>query len=256
MRSAVGAVVFGLGVSLVLAGCADARPVVRLAATPALAEAPELQRLVVDFERQAGVRIERMPVGSALALSLAARGDVDAVLVDSGTDGQAFLTRGYGGEALALFSQSYVLVGPKSDPAAVRGQTPVEALRRIAAGGHPFVGQALRSGADRLEYDLWVQTGISPQGPWYRALAGDSRQALRLAGTIPAYVLCEAAVAAEAAAPLATLVRDPALIRAATFVAVTEPGRRFRQALVGSAGLRPSGRPDGMLNRSFGASEL
>jgi tungstate transport system substrate-binding protein len=62
----------------------------------------------------------------------------------------------------------FLLIGPASDPAKVRGDRSVTtALRKVAEAGTRFVSRGDRSGTHTLELALWKAAGVTPAAPWY-----------------------------------------------------------------------------------------
>ncbi|WP_038055117.1 substrate-binding domain-containing protein [Thermus amyloliquefaciens] len=166
----------------------------RLATTTSVYDAGLLDRLLPAFERAAGVRVEVLAVGTGQALRLAERKDVDAVLVHAPElEGEA-LKRGVLAEPFCLAQNSYLLVGPKGDPARVReARDALEALRRIARAQAPFVSRGDRSGTHLQELSLWAKAGLVPKGGWYLESGAGMGQTLVLAAEKGAYTLSDLA---------------------------------------------------------------
>jgi tungstate transport system substrate-binding protein len=84
----------------------------------------------------------------------------------------------------------FVLVGPPSDPASVRGSTSIaEAFRAIAEGRSPFVSRGDDSGTHRKELEVWRVAGVEPAGDWYVKAGAGMGQVLRMADQERAYTL-------------------------------------------------------------------
>jgi len=81
---------------------------------------------------------------------------------------EKFVADGYGTERIDLMYNDFVLVGPSSDPAKIRGmKTAAEALKAIAARQATFVSRGDKSGTHVAEMVLWEGAGIKPAAPWY-----------------------------------------------------------------------------------------
>jgi tungstate transport system substrate-binding protein len=87
-----------------------------------------------------------------------------------------------------------VLIGPKSDPAGVKGKDIATALKAIEAKGAPFVTRGDRSGTHAAELALWIVAGIdiaAAKGAWYREAGQGMGAALDTARAANAYVLSD-----------------------------------------------------------------
>ena len=133
-----------------------------LASTTSTLDSGLLDVLVPAFEQEYDqVRVRVIAVGSGEALALGRRGDADVLLVHSPADEDAFMEDGSGERRIHVMTNDYIIAGPPSDPAGVRGLTDVaEALRRIAAAGAPFVSRGDGSGTHRREQQLWRESGV------------------------------------------------------------------------------------------------
>ena len=151
--------------------------------------------LLPIYERQTGVKVHVVAVGTGQALDLARRGDADVVFVHARPAEEAFLAEGEGVKRYPVMYNDFVLIGPKSDPAKVGGgQDIVVALRKIEAAGAPFVSRGDRSGTHMAELALWKTAGIDidkAKGPWYRDTGQGMGPALNTAAAMNAYILAD-----------------------------------------------------------------
>ncbi|WP_185747534.1 substrate-binding domain-containing protein [Thermus tengchongensis] len=180
---------------LFLAACLSGQALgLRLATTTSVYDSGLLDRVLPAFERATGVRVEVLAVGTGQALRLAERKDVDAVLVHAPElEGEA-LRRGVLAQPFCLAQNSFLLVGPKGDPARVREAGGIlEALRRIARAQVPFVSRGDRSGTHLKELALWRAAGLTPRGGWYLESGAGMGQTLVLAAEKGAYTLSDLA---------------------------------------------------------------
>jgi tungstate transport system substrate-binding protein len=194
MRSAFGAVVRWLGIALALSGCAPPPPV-RLATAMSLVGPGAMTDVLNRFSTRTGNAVEILSVGSAAALQLLDRGDVDAAIVESPTDAQASVVGHPKRQRIPLWRLRLVLLGPAGDPAHVRGKGLTAGLAAIAASRQPFVSIGDRSGLHRREQELWVGAGSPPKGLWYQEAGIGLRGALHLATQRHAYIICDQASA-------------------------------------------------------------
>ncbi|GLV49083.1 ABC transporter substrate-binding protein [Thermus sp. LT1-2-5] len=166
----------------------------RLATTTSVYDSGLLDQLLPPFQKATGIRGEVLAVGTGQALTLAARGDVDAVLVHAPDLEAEAVRQGHLAEGFCLAQNRYLLVGPPKDPARVR-ETPtlLEALRRIAKTQAPFVSRGDRSGTHLKELALWKEAGVTPAPPWYLESGAGMGQTLVLAAEKGAYTLSDLA---------------------------------------------------------------
>ena len=112
-------------------------------------------------------------VGKGQALAIGARGDADALLVHDRVGEDKFVADGSGIDRRDVMYNDFVIVGPGSDPAHIRGLKDArEALRRIAQTAAPFASRGDDSGTNRVELRLWKSAGVQPDphSGWYRDL--------------------------------------------------------------------------------------
>jgi tungstate transport system substrate-binding protein len=145
-----------------------ARPELILATTTSTQDSGLLDVLIPDFEARTGYQVKPVAVGSGQALKMGEDGNTDVLLVHSPAAEQAFMAKDAGVDRRLIMHNDFVIVGPPGDPAHIKGQTALPAMKAIAAAGAPFVSRGDASGTNALELSLWKQAGIDPKGkPWY-----------------------------------------------------------------------------------------
>lgn len=161
-----------IGFALLLAGPAAAQApastTVVLSTTTSTQDSGLLDVLVPMFERATGYTLKTISVGTGQALALAARGEADVTLAHAPALEKQYVSEGkMHGRRLVMYND-LVLLGPRDDPARVKGEkSAVAALRTIAASGARFVSRGDKSGTHALELALWKQAGVTPGAPWY-----------------------------------------------------------------------------------------
>jgi tungstate transport system substrate-binding protein len=121
-----------------------------------------------QFEKETGIRVRHVGAGTGAALKIAEQGNVDLVMAHAKSLEEKFIADGYGTERIPLMYNDFVILGPASDPAGIKGmKTGAEALKAIAAKQALFVTRGDKSGTHVAEMENWARAGIKPAGPWY-----------------------------------------------------------------------------------------
>ena len=150
--------------------------------------------LLPIFKAKTGIEVKVIAQGTGQALDTARRGDADVVFVHAKSQEEKFLAQGFGVKRFDVMYNDFVLVGPKSDPAGVKGKDIETALKAIQAKGAPFISRGDRSGTHSAELALWKQAGLdiaASKGPWYREIGQGMGAALNTAGAMNGYVLSD-----------------------------------------------------------------
>ena len=146
------------------------------------------------FKAQTNIEVKVIAQGTGQALDTARRGDADVVFVHAKSQEEKFLAEGFGVKRFDVMYNDFVLIGPKSDPAGVKGKDIETALKAIQDKAAPFVSRGDKSGTHSAELALWKQAGIdiaATKGPWYREIGQGMGAALNTAGAMNGYVLSD-----------------------------------------------------------------
>ena len=188
-------VVVALLAALAAASCgATSQPASRtilLATTTSTQDSGLLDVLIPDFEKKTGYQVKTSAVGTGAALAIGARGDADVVLVHAPSLELDFMKQGNGDRRLFVMHNDFIVVGPPSDPAKIKGKPVLDALKALAAGQVTFISRGDNSGTDVLEKSLWRQAGITPAKPWYVEAATGMGQTLQIASEKNAYTITD-----------------------------------------------------------------
>jgi tungstate transport system substrate-binding protein len=151
--------------------------------------------LLPIFTAKTGIEVKVIAQGTGQALDTARRGDADVVFVHAKAAEEKFLAEGFGVKRYPVMYNDFVLIGPKSDPAHIKGAKDiVAALKTIKEKAAPFVSRGDRSGTHIAELNLWKSAGIdiaADKGPWYRDIGQGMGAALNTASAMNAYVLSD-----------------------------------------------------------------
>lgn len=178
-------------------GSASDERFILVASTTSTADSGLYTYLLPIFTEKTGIEARVVARGTGEAIELAKRGDADVLLVHNKPSEEQFVAEGYGVERKDLMYNDFVLIGPKADPAGIRGgRDAVAALTAIARAEAPFASRGDDSGTHKAEMKLWSATGIDvarASGTWYRALGSGMGATLNTAAGMGAYVLSDRA---------------------------------------------------------------
>lgn len=180
---------------LALTGRGAVAEVIILQSTTSTQNSGLLEDILPRFTQSSGHAVHVVAVGTGQAIKNARNGDGDVLLVHSRADEEKFVAEGWGVERLDLMYNDFVIIGPDSDPAGIRGgKDAVEALRKIAQEQLPFISRGDDSGTHKAEMRLWAKGGIdvvSSSGTWYREAGAGMGATLNIAAETGAYVLSD-----------------------------------------------------------------
>ncbi|GBD43309.1 Tungstate-binding protein TupA [bacterium HR40] len=193
-----------------------------------------LEHILPLFTAQTGIQVRVVAVGTGQALYHARNGDGDAVLVHDPEAERAFVREGFGVLRCEVARNDFVLVGPRNDPAGIRGlDDVVDAFRRIAHSRALFVSRGDDSGTHRREQALWRQAGIElgvADTSWYRQVGSGMTATLTIAANLSAYTLTDRAsfLAFSHRRELEELVRGDPRLENLYAIALVNPERHPR----------------------------
>jgi len=151
--------------------------------------------LLPIYEKQTGVKVRVVALGTGQALDVARRGDADVVFVHARAAEENFLAEGHGVKRYPVMYNDFILIGPKSDPAKVGGGKDIlAALKKVQVAQAPFVSRGDRSGTHMAELELWKAADVDidqAKGPWYRDTGQGMGPALNTAAAMSAYILAD-----------------------------------------------------------------
>ncbi|OAN54053.1 sulfate transporter [Paramagnetospirillum marisnigri] len=168
---------------------------ITLASTTSTEQSGLFGHLLPMFRAETGIWVRVVAVGTGQALKLGERGDADVLLVHDRLGEDKFVAEGFGIDRRDVMYNDYVLIGPKDDPAKVKGVKDVaEAFKRIGAAKAAFASRGDDSGTHRSELRIWKAAGVDVKAAgsgWYRELGSGMGPTLNTAAGMNAYVLAD-----------------------------------------------------------------
>ena len=178
---------------LVLSVPAQARDI-RLSTTTSTENSGLLKVILPVFEKQYGVKVHVISVGTGKALELGKNGDVDVVLVHARAAEDKFVADGHGVNRRDVMVNDFILVGALEDPLGLRGSRDVvAAFRKLGEGQTKFISRGDNSGTDQMEKSYWKEAGVAPKGAWFVSAGLGMGEVLTMAGEMKAYTLSDRA---------------------------------------------------------------
>jgi tungstate transport system substrate-binding protein len=165
-----------------------------MASTTSTEQSGLFGHLLPAFKQATGISVRVVALGTGQALDSARRGDADIVFVHDQAAEEKFVAEGFGVKRLPVMYNDFVLIGPKADPAGVRGADVAAALKKLGAGNTPFVSRGDKSGTHAAELRYWKAAGVDmaaakPAG--YKECGCGMGPALNIASSTNAYVLAD-----------------------------------------------------------------
>jgi tungstate transport system substrate-binding protein len=169
MRKWLVGILFCLTVVFSQSSMAQTGKFILMASTIGPIDAGIVNVLEDQFEKETEIRVRHVGAGTGAALKIAEKGNVDLVMVHAKSLEEKFIRDGFGTERIPLMYNDFVIVGPATDPAGIKGlSAATEALRKISETGAAFISRGDGSGTHVAEMELWAKVGIKPSGAWYK----------------------------------------------------------------------------------------
>jgi tungstate transport system substrate-binding protein len=185
---------FGILMSLTSPPSAQDKSIV-VASTTSTQDSGLFGHILPMFKAKTGIEVKVVAQGTGQALDTGRRGDADVVFVHAKPQEAKFVADGFGVRRFDVMYNDFVLIGPKSDPAKIKGGKDVlAALKAIYDKGAAFVSRGDKSGTHSAELRLWRAAGLDPAATkpaWYREIGQGMGAALNTAGAMGAYVLSD-----------------------------------------------------------------
>jgi len=161
------------GCSTESSGALKPKDRVQVATTTSLYDTGLWGYLEPKFEKKYNVELDVLYAGTGIALEYGMRGDVDVIAVHSKSRELTYVADGYGIERVPFAYNYFLIVGPESDPAGIKGMQPEEAFNKLFdTGAGTFISRGDDSGTHSKEKSIWVAAGyeytdVQGAGSWY-----------------------------------------------------------------------------------------
>jgi tungstate transport system substrate-binding protein len=196
VRTTIASAIAGTLLATTPAAFAQDKSIV-VASTTSTRDSGLFDHILPMFEKKTGIKVKVVAQGTGKALDTGRRGDADVLFVHAKAQEEKFVKDGFGVKRYPVMYNDFVIIGPKSDPAGVKGSKDVTAaLKKIKAKGAPFISRGDHSGTHSAELRLWKAGGVDiakEKGPWYREIGQGMGAALNTASASNAYVLSDRA---------------------------------------------------------------
>jgi tungstate transport system substrate-binding protein len=194
-----------LAAAIVVASCIAAPALAQdksivVASTTSTQDSGLFGHILPLFKAKTGIDVKVVAQGTGQALDTGRRGDADVVFVHAKPAEEKFIAEGAGVKRFPVMYNDFVLIGPNSDPAGIKGGKDIlAALLAIKTKQAPFVSRGDRSGTHQAELALWKQAGVDIEAekqkaalaPWYKDIGQGMGAALNTAAAMNAYVLSD-----------------------------------------------------------------
>ena len=190
-------VLFSITIAVMASSAIAEEKFITLASTTSTQNSGLFDYLLPRFREQTGIDVRVIAAGTGQALRIAEMGDADVILTHDKEAELKFVQQGYGIDRREVMYNDFIIVGPDSDPAGIRGmQDAVQAMASIAQTQAPFISRADDSGTHRQELRLWEEARLDPKtysGKWYKEVGAGMGATLNTAAGIDAYTLSDRA---------------------------------------------------------------
>jgi tungstate transport system substrate-binding protein len=194
-RTVILGALLSAGLGLALGPAAAQEQYITVASTTSTENSGLFGELLPKFQEETGIEVRVVAVGTGQAIELARNGDADVLFVHHKPSEEQFVADGFGVERHEVMYNDFVVVGPASDPAGVKGSKDVvDALGRIAEAKAPFASRGDDSGTHKAELALWQEAGVDvadASGTWYRETGSGMGATLNTAAGMDAYALTD-----------------------------------------------------------------
>ena len=165
-----------------------------MASTTSTEQSGLFAHLLPAFTQSKGIEVRVVALGTGQALDMGRRGDADLLFVHDQAAEEKFVAEGWGLARQPVMTNDFVTIGPKADPAGIRGKAVVEAMTKLAASNAAFISRGDKSGTHAAELRYWKAAGSdnpAAKVAGYQECGCGMGPALNIAASTSAYVLAD-----------------------------------------------------------------
>jgi tungstate transport system substrate-binding protein len=172
---------------------ANAQTRIRCASTTSTQNSGLFDYLLPIFEKQTGIKVDVVAVGTGAAMEIGKRGDADVVMVHARELELKAVNEGHFVNRHNLMYNDFVIIGPTNDPLKIKEmKSAAEAFKKVGEKGGTFVSRGDKSGTHTMELALWKKAGLDPHGQkWYLEVGQGMEKTQRIANEKRAYTLTD-----------------------------------------------------------------
>ncbi len=179
-------------IALAMTSMAAVAQSIVVASTTSTEQSGLFAHLLPAFKAASGIDVKVVALGTGQAIDLGRRGDADVLFVHDRVAEDKVVAEGFAVQRQDVMYNDFVVIGPKADPARIRGNDIVEALRKVAAVNGPFISRGDKSGTHAAELRFWKLAALEgATGSGYKACGCGMGPALNMASGMGAYVLAD-----------------------------------------------------------------
>ncbi|WP_319778845.1 substrate-binding domain-containing protein [Maridesulfovibrio sp.] len=152
-----------------------------------------LDELAPMFQKDTGIELKWTAVGTGKALKMGQNCDVDVLMVHAPAAEKKYVDMGALKDRREVMYNDFVIIGPASDPAGIKGLPVVQAMKAIASSKAPFVSRGDNSGTNKKEISLWKVAGMAvpDKAQWYIQTGQGMIKSITVAEERDAYVMTD-----------------------------------------------------------------
>ena len=167
-----------------------------MASTTSTEQSGLFARLLPEFKKASGIDVKVVAVGTGQAIDMGRRGDADVLFVHDLVAEEKLVAEGFAIQRFAVMYNDFVLIGPATDLAKVKGLGLADAMKKLSATNANFISRGDKSGTHTAELRFWKAAGIAapldkPIFANYKACGCAMGPALNMAASAAGYVLAD-----------------------------------------------------------------
>lgn len=164
-----------------------------LATTTSTQDSGLLDVLIPVFEEKYNAKVKTIAVGTGQALEMGTKGEADVLLVHAPEAEQAVVDAGDAINRKRVMYNDFIVVGPTTDPAGIKGLPTKEAFQKLADSKAIFVSRGDDSGTHKKELGIWKSISVTPAGDSYVESGQGMGPTLQIASEKQGYTLTDRA---------------------------------------------------------------